>query len=189
MGKNNGQDVGYIRVSSFDQKDERQLEEVGLDRVFREKASAKDTKRPELKECLKHIREGDTLHVHSIDRLARNLKDLQELVEEITQKKKAVLQFHKENLTFTGEDNAFSKLMLQMIGAVAEFERALIKERQREGIATAQKKGIRFGAKRKLSDKEVQEIRKRAENGEQKLKLAEEYGVSRQTIYTVLKRG
>lgn len=188
MGSN-GQEVGYTRVSSYDQNLGRQLESIKLDRVFKEKASAKDAKRPELKRCLDHIREGDTLHVHSIDRLARNLRDLREIVEEVTVEKKAALMFHKENLQFTGKADSMNNLMLNMLGAVAEFERALIKERQAEGIAAAQKKGVRFGAKRRLTDEQVQEIRERAENGEQKLKLAEEYGVSRQTIYTALKRG
>lgn len=182
-----GFDVGYIRVSSYDQNAERQLDGVTLDKTFTEKASAKDAKRPKLQECLDYLREGDTLHVHSIDRLARNLKDLQDLVESINNKNAAV-HFHKENLLFTGESNPMQKLMLQMIGAVAEFERALIKERQREGIANAKKKNIRFGAKAKLTDAQIAEIRQRVDQGEQKNLLAKEYGVSRQTLYSSLKR-
>ncbi len=188
MGRENGgHDVGYIRVSSYDQSTERQLGGIDLNRTFTEKASAKDAQRPKLKDCLEYIRCGDTLHVHSIDRLARNLKDLQSVVEMIT-KMNAKVVFHKEGLTFTGEDNPTSKLMLQLIGAVAEFERALIKERQREGIASAQKKGVRFGAQRKLSDEQIKEIQQRLDQGEQKKALANEYGISRQTLYTALKR-
>lgn len=183
-----GQDVGYIRVSSYDQNTERQLEGVQLDKVFTEKVSAKDVKRPQLQACLGHLREGDTLHVHSIDRLARNLKDLQTIVEEVNAKKVTVW-FHKENLRFTGEQDPMQRLMMQLIGAVAEFERSLIKERQREGIANAKKRGdVRFGAKAKLTVEQVAEIRKRVERGEQKADLATEYGISRQTLYASLKR-
>ncbi len=189
MSKKGGHNIAYIRVSSYDQNLERQLEDVGIDfnKVFEEKASAKDAKRPVLKQCMEHLREGDTLYVHSIDRLARNLKDLQNVVDELTGKGVEV-RFHRECLTFTGADNPMQKLMFQMIGAVAEFERALIKERQREGIINAQKKGIKFGASKKLSNAQVQEIKQRADQGEAKASLAKEYGVSRQTLYTSLSR-
>ncbi|TKB26068.1 recombinase family protein [Desulfopila sp. IMCC35006] len=182
-----GQNVSYIRVSSYDQNTERQLEGLTVDREFKEKASGKDTERPALRACLEHLRAGDTLHVHSIDRLARNLKDLQDLVEKLTGKG-VVVQFHKERLTFTGGENPMQKLMFQMIGAVAEFERALIKERQREGIQNALKKGVRFGAQKKLTDEQVEQIRERVQKGEQKKALAAELGVSRQTLYTALGR-
>lgn len=183
----NGHSVAYIRVSSYDQKTERQLEGLTFDKIFEDKASGKDTERPALKACMDHLRVGDILHVHSIDRLARNLKNLQDLVEELTGKG-VVVKFHKEGLTFTGDENPMQKLMFQMIGAVAEFERALIKERQREGIQNALKKGVRFGAKQKLTDEQVEDIRGRAARGEEKKALAEEYGVSRQTLYTALSR-
>ena len=182
----NGQNVAYIRVSSYDQNLERQLAEQSFDRTFEEKASAKDTDRPELKACIEHLREGDTLHVHSIDRLARNLKDLQTIVEDLTEKG-VVVQFHKEHLTFTGKDDPMQNLMLQMIGAVAQFERALIRERQREGIANARKKGAKFGAKKKLSTEQIKEIKLRKDNGETVTELAKEYGIARQTLYTALK--
>jgi DNA invertase Pin-like site-specific DNA recombinase len=97
------------------------------------------------------------------------------------------VKFHKENLTFTGEDNPFQMLQLQIIGAVAQFEREIIKERQREGIAKAQAKGKHCGRKAKLSKEQVREIKKRIENGEEKRGLAKEYGISRQTLYRVIK--
>ena len=131
-----GQNVGYIRVSSVDQNSDRQLSDTSLDVVFEDKCSGKDTQRPQLKACLRHLRSGDALHVHSIDRLARNLKDLQTLVEELTGRG-VTIRFNKENLTFTGDANPMQKLMLQMMGAFAEFERSMIRERQREGIAAA----------------------------------------------------
>jgi len=186
--KGNGQHVGYTRVSSYDQNQERQLVGVELDELYKEKASAKDVNRPVLKECLKYVRKGDTLHVHSIDRLARNLQDLLKLVKQMNDKG-ATVMFHKEALTFTGDDNPMQKLMLQMIGAVAEFERALIKERQREGIANAKRKGTKFGPAQKLSTEQVEEIRQRIDQGETKKDLAKEYSVSRQTLYVSLSRG
>lgn len=179
--------VGYIRVSSVDQKTDRQLDGLALDKVFEDKASAADTKRPQLEACLDYIREGDSLNVHSIDRLACNLRDLLRLIEQITAKGVSVT-FHKEHLTFTGQSDPFQTLQLQIIGAVAEFERALIKERQREGIAKAKEKGKHLGRVRKLSDEQEANLRARALAGEEKVKLADEYGVSRQSVYRIMGR-
>lgn len=180
-----GQNLAYIRVSSVDQNVDRQLQGLEFDETFIDKVSGKDTNRPQLQACLRHIRKGDTLHVHSIDRLARNMGDLLKLVAEITGKG-VTLKFHKEQLTFTGEDNPFQRLQLQILGACAEFERAMIKERQREGIAAAKKKGKQIGAKKKLTPEQVAEIRSRIQAGETKKALAQEFGVSRQTLYTAL---
>jgi DNA invertase Pin-like site-specific DNA recombinase len=180
-----GQKVAYIRVSSVDQNTDRQLEGMEFDDTFIDKVSGKDTNRPELTRCLRHIRKGDTLHVHSIDRLARNMADLLRLVDELTGRGVAV-DFHKEKLVFTGEENPFQTLQLQMMGAFAEFERSLIRERQREGIAAAKKKGKQIGAKRKLSPEQVVEIRSRLASGVTKKDLAQQYEVSRQTLYTAL---
>ena len=177
--------IGYVRVSSVDQKTDRQLDGVVLDRVFEDKASAADTARPQLKMCLDYIRRGDTLHVHSIDRLARNLQDLLRLLEQVISRGVTVI-FHKEHLTFSGQEDPFQRLQLQIIGAVAEFERAMIKERQREGIAKAKASGKHLGRARKLSDEVAARIRERAEAGESKMALAAEYGVSRQTLYRIL---
>lgn len=177
--------IGYIRVSSVDQKTDRQLDGVKLDEVFEEKASAGTMKRPVLKECLRFLRKGDTLHVHSIDRLARNLNDLLSILEDLTSRNIAV-RFHKENLTFTGEDNPFQTLQLQIIGSVAQFERDIIRERQREGIAKAKSKGVHCGRKSSLSESQIAEIRTRVANGEEKKAIAQEFGVSRPTIYRVI---
>ena len=136
-----GQRIGYIRVSSASQNTERQLEGIELDRCFIDKASAKDTNRPELNNLLSFVRDGDTLIVHSMDRLARNLTDLRELVTNLT-RKGIKIPFVTEKLEFSGEDNPMSILLLSVMGAFAEFERALLKERQCEGIALVKAKGV-----------------------------------------------
>ena len=180
-----GQQVGYIRVSSALQNTARQLDGVALDRVFEDRASGKDANRPELYACMKHLREGDTLHAHSMDRLARNLDDLRRLVRDLNGRG-VVVQFHKEGLRFTGEDSPMSNLLLSMLGAVAEFERSLILERQREGIAIAKAEGKYKGRKPKLMPDQVSQLRVRAHAGENRTKLAKEFGISRDTLYSHL---
>jgi DNA invertase Pin-like site-specific DNA recombinase len=177
--------IGYRRVSGLDQNEIRQLDGEDLDKVFTDKASGKDTHRPQLQAALDYIREGDELVVHSMDRLARNLDDLRKMVLDLT-KKGVHVRFVKENLTFTGEDSPMSHLLLSLLGAVAEFERSMIRERQREGIALAKKAGVYKGRKPSLTAEQVKEIRTRVKAGEQKTGLALEYGVSRQTLYTAL---
>ncbi len=184
----NIQNVAYYRVSSLDQNLARQKEAmkgIVLDKIFEEKASAKDTNRPVLQECLHYCREEDILHVHSIDRIARNLRDLQDIVDHLVHKSVTV-KFHKEGLVFNGNDNAMSKLMLQMMGAFSEFERSLIKERQREGIVAARKSGKEFGRKKSLSESQVVEIREKLAKGGTKSLIAAEYSISRTTLYSVL---
>jgi DNA invertase Pin-like site-specific DNA recombinase len=181
-----GHDIGYVRVSSTGQNTERQLDKIKLHKTFTEKASAGSRKRPVLDECLEYLREGDTLHVHSIDRLARNLKDLLDIVTQLKNKNVSV-QFHKEKLTFGAGDDPMSKLMLQIFGAVAEFERTLIRERQAEGIAKAKKKGTRFGQKPKLTPAQVKEVRQMVADRYTKRVIAEKFGVSIPTIYNALK--
>lgn len=180
-----GQRIGYVRVSSFDQNPERQLEGVTLDRVFTDKASGKNTQRPELEALLKFAREGDTVVIHSMDRLARNLDDLRRLVQSLTGRGVRI-EFVKENLTFTGEDSPLSNLMLSVMGAFAEFERALLRERQREGINLAKQKGVYKGRKRSLSEAQVAELRRRSTD-ETKAELAREFGISRETLYQYLR--
>ena len=181
-----GQRIGYVRVSSFDQNPERQLENVSLNKVFTDKASGKDTKRPELEALLAFAREGDTVVVHSMDRLARNLDDLRRLVQMLT-KRGIRIEFVKEGLHFTGEDSPMANLLLSVMGAFAEFERALIRERQREGIALAKKRGAYRGRKKALSPDQVADLRQRAAAGEQKAAIAREFGISRETLYQYLR--
>ncbi len=177
--------IGYIRVSTVDQNTDRQLDGLEFDRVFTEKISGRSIDRPQLKECMEYLRAGDTLHVHSMDRLARNLKDLQGIVEDLTGRG-VVVRFHKENLTFTNDASPMSTLMLQIMGAVAEFERSLIKERQREGIQKAREKGKHLGRKSTLSLEQMEALKARVEAGIPKKEVAQEFGVSRQTLYRVL---
>jgi DNA invertase Pin-like site-specific DNA recombinase len=182
-----GQVVGYRRVSSVDQNEARQLEGVTLDKVFTDKASGKDTKRPQLERALEFLREGDVLVIHSMDRLARNLDDLRSIVMKLT-KRGVSVQFLKESLTFTGEDSAMATLLLSVMGAFAEFERSLIKERQREGIALAKKKGnVYKGRKPSLDAERAAQLRQRAGAGEIKAALAREFKISRAALYVYLK--
>jgi DNA invertase Pin-like site-specific DNA recombinase len=177
-----GKRVGYIRVSSLDQNEVRQLDGIELNKIFTDKASGKDTKRLQLQACLDYLRDGDVLVVHSMDRLARNLDDLRRIVAELTHRGVQV-QFMKEQLIFNGEDSAMGKLLLSVMGAFAEFERALLRERQREGIAIAKKKGVYRGRKPSLTPQRVQELRARVASGEKKAALAREFGISRETLY------
>ena len=181
-----GKRIGYVRVSTLDQSTVRQLDGVVLDKVFEDKASGKDMDRPQLQLCLEFVRDGDTLVVHSMDRLARNLDDLRKTVKLLTGKGVRV-EFVKESLTFTGDDNPMSNLLLSVMGAFAEFERALIRERQREGIAVAKKAGVYKGRKPSFTGDKRAEILARVSAGENVSKLGREYGISRQTIYSYLR--
>jgi DNA invertase Pin-like site-specific DNA recombinase len=180
------QRIGYQRVSTVDQNVARQLDGVKLDKVFTDYASGKDANRPQLKAAVEYVREGDTLFVHSMDRLARNVEDLRRIVRELTGKGVAV-KFVNENLTFTGEDNKMNTLLLTMLGAVAEFERAMTAERRNEGIAIAKAAGKYKGRRASLSDAQAEELRTRLAAGEPVAALAREYGISRQTVYNYAK--
>jgi DNA invertase Pin-like site-specific DNA recombinase len=182
-----GQRIGYVRVSTFDQNPERQLENIAVERTFIDKASGKDVKRPQLEELMKFVREGDTIVVHSMDRLARNLDDLRNIVQTLT-KRGIRIEFVKEHLTFTEEeDNPMANLMLSVMGAFAEFERALIRERQREGIALAKKRGAYRGRKKSLSDDDIIKLRSRINTGEKKAQVARDFNISRETLYQYLR--
>ncbi len=177
-----GKKIGYVRVSSFDQNPDRQIEGIKVDKIFVDKVSGKDASRPKLKALLDYAREGDTIIVHSMDRLARNLDDLRKLVKQFVQNDIRI-EFVKEGLTFTGEDSPMSNLLLSVMGAFAEFERALIKERQREGIELAKKKGAYKGSQPKLSEEEIQVLNQLLDQGVPKTKIAEKFNITRQTIY------
>ena len=181
-----GQQIGYIRVSSYDQNPERQLDGVTLDRVFTDKASGKDVNRPHLETLMSFVRPGDTVVVHSMDRLARNLDDLRRMVQVLTQRG-VHIHFIKEHLMFTGEDSPMANLILSVMGAFAEFERALIRERQREGIALAKQRGAYRGRKKALSTDEATALKTRIANGEKKTVVARELGISRETLYQYLR--
>ena len=174
--------VGYIRVSSVDQNTARQLDGIELDKVFEEKLSGKNIKdRPELQECLNFLRDKDVLLVHSIDRLARNQRDLQNIVGDLVAKGVSI-KFVTENLEFGNKDNPMGNLMLQMMGAFAEFERTMIKSRQREGIRKAKERGQQFGRK-SLKPKLVVELKNRKEKGQSVKEIAFAMNIGSSTIY------
>ena len=193
QSSSNGQKIGYVRVSSVDQNDARQLDGLVLDKIFTDKASGKDVHRPQLQALLSHVREGDHVYVHSMDRLSRSLKDLQEVVELLTARGVAV-EFCKENLKFErpgnnsgGHTAAYSKLLLQMLGAVGEFERALIRERQREGIAIAKTKGVYKGRKSGLNAEMKLKLREMIASGISKTEIAKNLAISRASVYQYIK--
>ncbi|TFC91137.1 recombinase family protein [Cryobacterium sp. TMT4-31] len=178
--------MGYVRVSTLDQSTARQLDGVDVDKVFEDKASGKDVNRPELERMIDFARDGDTVLVHSMDRLARDLDDLRAIVRRLTAKKVRV-EFVKEQLTFTGDDNAMATLLLNVMGAFAEFQRSLIRERQREGIHLAKQRGAYRGRTPSLDDKSATELREKAAAGVPKTALARHYGISRETVYAYLR--
>ena len=153
-----GQKIGYIRVSTVDQNTDRQLADIELDKIFEEKVSAKTANRPELQQMLGHIREGDEIYIHDISRLARNIEDLHRLVNEIIEKGCSV-HFVKENLHFSGDrTDPTQQLLLSMLGAVYQFERSIMLERQREGIAVAKAAGKFKGRPKSIDNHEIRRI-------------------------------
>ena len=180
--------VAYVRVSTVEQNEARQveaLEKYGIEKWFVEKVSGKDTNRPKLKEMMEFVREGDTVHIHDFSRLARSTKDLLDIVEKL--KSKGVsLKSNKENIdtaTPTG------KLMLTMVGAIAEFERQNLLDRQAEGIAIAKREGRYKGGQPKKIDEKLYtaalaDYQCRRIN---KVQFAKRIGVSRPTLDKILK--
>ena len=183
-----GQKVGYIRVSSIGQSTARQLDGLSLDRIFEEKVSGKDTNRPELAAMLSYCRQNDEIFCHSMDRLARNLDDLRRLVMDLN-KRGVKVTFVKEAMTFVGDDSPMSLLMLSLLGAVSEFERAQIRSRQAEGVALAKLRGAYKGRKPSLTPEQADQVRQRVRDGESKADLARAFSVSRETIYAYLRVG
>lgn len=182
-----GQRIGYRRTSTIDQNTARQLDGIPLDKVFEEKLSGKDRNRPQLKLCMEFLREGDTLIVHSLDRLGRNVRDLLDIVEDLT-KRGVTVQFLHPNLSFSGDDSPVNKLLFLMLAGFAEMERSLIRERQLEGIAIAKREkrykgrapAIRAGnGKETLAEKMLSE-------GVGPAEIARSLEVSRQTVYAWL---
>jgi len=175
--------IAYKRVSSVLQNTERQLDGITVDKIFEDKLSGKDTNRPQLQAMLEFVREGDTVTVHSLDRLGRNLDDLRSLVKDMVGRGVTV-KFVKENLTFSSDDNNhFSELMLNMLAAFAQFERSIIKERQKEGVQIAKAKGAYKGRKQEMTEERIAEIKRRIEAGEPKAVIAKHMGISRDTLY------
>lgn len=179
-----GQQVGYIRVSSEGQNTARQLDGIKLDKEFTDIMTGSTKKRPQLEECLSYLRKGDTLNVHSIDRLARNLIDLQEIVEGLVIKEVTV-KFHHENLIFTGDDNPMATLTLQLMGAFAEFERRITRTRQKEGISAAKKAGKHLG-RPKLEKSLVDVATGFKKEGYSVVDISKKMELSRPSVYKLL---
>jgi len=176
----------YIRVSSVDQNSARQLAGVTADRVYEEVASAKTKNRPQLTAMLSNLRKGDEVNVHELSRLARSVRDLIDIVESILSSGASVF-FRKENLKFeAGEkQDAFQNLSLHLLGAVAQFERELLLERQREGIAIAKGKGKYKGRRTKFTNKDIEKMRSEFVDASNKTQLAKKWGISRQYLYQI----
>jgi len=182
-----GKKIGYIRVSTVDQNPERQLQGIEIDKRFIEYASGSTTNRPQLQALLDYIREDDCLFVHSMDRLARNTKDLLTMVEDLTSRGIEV-HFIKESMVFKSRSDPMSKMLLTIMGAVAEFERALMLERQREGIAIAKKAGRFLGKPSGYTRERVEKIREAMKTRKKMWQIAEEVGISRGCLYAYLKK-
>jgi DNA invertase Pin-like site-specific DNA recombinase len=176
--------VGYRRVSTMDQNLDRQ--DLGVvDRIFEEKVSGKNTDRAALQEMIAFVREGDEVIVYSIDRLARDLRDLQSIIQLLNDKQVSI-SFISERLTFTAEkDDAFSRLQLQLMGAFAEFERNIIRKRQAEGIAKAKTRGVYKRRKKQVDDQKIVLMK---QEGMKVSEIASSLGVSRMTVYRALEK-
>lgn len=185
-----GQRVAYVRVSAADQNEARQLEAVGeCDRVYVEKESGRSrADREKLAECIGYLRDGDELVVASMDRLARSLVDLKQIVGEVTAKGASVVFVHERATYAAGAQDPRADLMLSLLGAFAEFERAIIRERQAEGIAIAKANGKYKGRKRVLTEGQIDRARDRIGKGEGPSAIARELGVGRSTLYRALQR-
>ncbi|QOJ13991.1 MAG: recombinase family protein [Planctomycetia bacterium] len=181
-----GQRLGYVYVGVGDRDAHRQLEGEELDRIFMDIATDRNNRRPQRNALFAHAHAGDTIVAQRMAGLARNADELRRIVLRETARGVHV-QFVKERLVFTSEGSPMTDLLLTMLGAVADFERTLLKERHREGVALARQRGIYGGRRRKLSSERVQELRARAASGERKARLAREFGISRETLYQYLR--
>ncbi len=180
-----GQRIGYIRISTLDQAAQKQLDGITLNQIFTENSSAKDANRPELQEMIRFVKKGDTIVIDSMDRLAKTLDDLRSFVKIILSKGVSV-EFVKEKLLFTIDDLPTANLMMSVMGAFIEFERAVVKECQREDIVLAKNRGAYKGRKRELSAETVAIIKKSIEEGKMKSEVAKAFGISRETLYRYL---
>ena len=179
------QNIGYKRVSSTGQSNERQLYDIVLDKTYEEKISGKYKSRPELDAMVNYMRAGDTLHVHSVDRLARNAEHLISLVSAINSKGVNIV-FYAERIAVPSDSLEKYLPQLKKVGSFAQLERELINERAAEGRAIAKAKGVRFGRKPTLTKKQMVEVKQQRESGKPVAKIAIDFDVSRQAIYRAL---
>ena len=186
-----GKKLAYIRVSSESQstsRQDQQIEELEVDKVFIEKVSGKNiADRPQFQLMLEYAREEDIIYCADLSRWGRSLIDIKTTVTSLTTNGVTV-KFLKENLTFSNHNDDMNNLLLGILSSLAEWERAVIKSRQMEGVKIAQERGVykdRCGRKPKLSEEQIQEVRKRVEAGEHRTSIAKSMKVSRQTIYNL----
>ena len=180
--------MAYIRVSSVEQNPERQVVAIGhVDETFTDRISGKSrADRPALEAMLRHVRRGDTVRISSMDRLARSVVDLAQIIQELN-RREITVEFTTERLTFApGASDPLATFQLHMLGAVAQLERSLIKERQREGIDLARAKGVYQGRARKLTPEQVIAARDKATAGIPKAKIARDLNCSRRVLYDAL---
>lgn len=183
-----GQKIGYARVSSKDQNLDRQLAALKKEKVFRvftDTVSGSSPQRPGLDGALNYVRAGDQLIVVSMDRLARSLIDLHRLVDDLTERGVSV-KFLKEGQVYSQDSTPVAKLMLGLLGSVAEFERSIIRERQAEGIAKAKARGVYKGRAKVLNEEQVAQAREWVGAGIPKAEVARRLGIGRTTLYKYL---
>lgn len=197
MADKKGQTIGYIRVSSLDQNIDRQLDGMCLDKIFIDKMTGSTKERPELQRMIEYVREGDTVYVHSLDRLARNFDNLLDIIKQLNNKG-VIFKSIKENLTLDGLNNSpMDTLILHIFGAIAEFNRSLIREAQREGIAKAKQKGVYKGRKTVLTNERlacIEELLTQKESSLEEYKklsyqeIADKVGISLATLNRYLSK-
>lgn len=176
--------IGYARVSSSGQSLAVQLDKLKhCSKIYEEKKSGVTSKRPILEQCLDFVREGDTLVVTRLDRLARSTLDLCRIAEELKEKK-VDLQVIDQNINTS---DATGRLLFNMLGAISQFETEIRAERQREGIKKAHERNIQFGRKFKLSSDKIAELQKKREEGALIKDLMKEFFLSKASIYRYLR--
>ena len=177
--------IGYIRISTTEQNTARQDESLSLhqlDKIFTDKCSGSTIERDGLTQMMEYVRTGDHIYVHAIDRLARNVSNLREIVDNLKEQGVSIT-FISNNLTFTPDaTNPMSELMLNMLASFAEFERSLIKERQREGIAKAKERGVYKGRPESIDREKIKEM---IEEGVKPTTIQKELGLSKASFYRI----
>jgi len=184
-----GQIIGYVRVSSSDQNPARQVEQLGeCFKIYTDVQSGKSTSnRPELQEMIEYVRKGDVVKVQSMDRLGRDTLDLYAILDQLTTKGVTVMLLSEGITVSKDKTNPTQQLMLGLLASIADFERAKIRERQAQGIAIAKAQG-KYKQQHKLTEDDMEQVRVLLELGHSKTSIADQFQVSRQTIYNALSR-
>lgn len=178
--------IGYARVSSVGQSLDVQIDKLsdyGCEKIYQEKKSGTSPNRPELKKCLGYVRDGDTLIITKLDRLARSTLDLHKIVDKLSKKNVGFRVLDQSGLDTTRTEG---KLLFGILATIAEFENSLRSERQLEGIAKAKSNGVKFGAKPKLTAEQIEEMKRKRSDGVLIKNLMAEYGLSKASVYRLL---